>query len=78
MNATAKDLRTRTRALLEAVERGEEVIITYRGRPRARLVAPEAAARAEGDVAALFGIWRDYDETMDVDAYVRLLRQSRQ
>jgi len=78
MNATAKDLRTHTRELLEAVDRGEEVVITYRGSPRARLVAPATVPREDGEAPALFGLWRDYEAVRDVGAYVRRMRRTRQ
>ena len=38
MNVTTKALRTQAREILDCVERGEPVIITYRGKPRAKLV----------------------------------------
>jgi len=38
MRATAKDLRFQSRELLNTVNRGEEVVITYRGKPCAKLV----------------------------------------
>lgn len=44
MEATTKDLRLRTKELISATDRGERVIITYRGKPRAQLVP-----LAEGD-----------------------------
>ena len=37
MQATTKDLRLRTKEILAASQRGEEVIITFRGEPRAVL-----------------------------------------
>jgi prevent-host-death family protein len=46
----AFEAKTHLSALLEAVEAGEEIVITRRGRPVARLVpahADEAARRAE-------------------------------
>jgi len=77
MHATAGDLRTHAKRRLEAVDRGEEVVITHRGKPRARLVPLAAAATEEGEVPALFGLWRDHEAVEDVGAYVRRLRQSR-
>ena len=41
MKVTTKSLRTRAREILECVDRGEPVTITYRGKPRAKLVAIE-------------------------------------
>jgi prevent-host-death family protein len=39
MKTTAKDLRFHTKELLDTANRGEEVIITYRGKLCAKLVA---------------------------------------
>jgi prevent-host-death family protein len=77
MNATAKDLRTHAKKLLEAVDRGEEVVITHRGKPRARLVPLATTPIQEGEAPALFGLWHDHEAVSDVGAYVRRLRQSR-
>lgn len=89
MEATTKDLRLHTRTLIAATDRGEEVIITYRGKPRARLMPlgganevresePVPYRDTSGEAASnpLFGLWRDQDES--VDDYVRRLRQSRE
>jgi prevent-host-death family protein len=38
MKATAKDLRFHSKELIETVKRGEEVVITFRGKPCAKLV----------------------------------------
>lgn len=79
MKATAKDLRTDTKRILDAVERGQEVIVTVRGKPRARIVALRTAKRAKRATgsAALFGIWKDRPDTRDVAAYVNRLRSGR-
>lgn len=78
MRATAKELRFRTKQLLEAVERGEEVLITHRGTPRARLVPVSHAERGEVKARrSLFGIWSDRNDLEDVDAFVDRLRRPR-
>ena len=76
MKTTAKDLRFHAKELLDTVSRGEEVIITYRGTPCAKLVAydEKSGKRSEGE---LFGIWKDYRATGDVDGYVKNLRKGR-
>ena len=78
MNATAKDLRFHSRALLAAVSRGEEVVITFHGKPMARMVAMKAEKikPVKGKYAA-FGMWSDRPEMADVKAYVRSLRRGR-
>ncbi len=78
MHATSKDLRFHTKELLDTVERGEEVIITYRGKPRAKLI-PIQNENSEFDDEEnhLFGIWEDNDSVQNVDEYVRKLRKGR-
>lgn len=75
MNATAKDLRFHSRELLDTVGRGEEVVITYRNKPCARLVPYCKQEKAEAN--ELFGIWKDNEAVQDVDGYVRNLRKGR-
>ncbi|THB63386.1 MAG: type II toxin-antitoxin system prevent-host-death family antitoxin [Gammaproteobacteria bacterium] len=74
MRATAKDLRFHSAELLNTVKRGEEVIITYRGKPCAKLVPIDDENIADDE---LFGMWRDNAEVDDVDGYVRNLRKGR-
>ena len=76
MKATAKDLRFNSKGLLETVNRGEEVIITFRGKPCAKLVPYEGENGRNADIE-LFGIWKDNDRIHNVNAYVRGLRKGR-
>ena len=79
MNTTAKNLRIHTREILEAVERGQEVVITVRGKPRAKIVpvrGRRTAAKAK-KTSPLFGIWKDHAETRNVLEYVNRLRSGR-
>jgi prevent-host-death family protein len=77
MKATAKDLRIHAKRLLDAVERGEEVLITYRGEPRARLIPAGTPEGKERRPTSLFGLWKDRPETSDVESYLDHLRQGR-
>ena len=80
MEVSAKSLRTRVGELLACVDRGETVVVTYRGKPRARLVGlgPAAVPRGARDsVAAGFGMWKDREDIADVDAFVSALRRPR-
>ncbi len=59
MKATAKDLRIHSKGLLDALSREEDVVITFRGKPCARLVPYETtdkATVAEDESDDLFGI----------------------
>ena len=77
MKATAKDLRFHSKELLDTVNRGEEVIITYRGKPYAKIVPLETRQKKRKTINELFGIWKDYDNIKDVEKYVRDLRKKR-
>lgn len=76
MKATAKDLRFRSKVLIDAVNRGEEVVITFRGKPCAKLVPYQETKKQTGK-NELFGIWKDNDTVQNVDEYVRNLRKGR-
>lgn len=76
MQATAKDLRFHTKEILEAADRGEEVVITYRGKPYVKIV-PIEKAQSTDQTSSLFGIWRERSGLDDVGSYVRSLRKGR-
>ncbi len=76
MKATAKDLRFNSKVLIESVSRGEEVVITFRGKPCAKLV-PYQEIKQQTEKNELFGIWHDNDTVKNVDEYVRSLRKGR-
>ena len=77
MKATAKDLRFHSKEILETVARGEEVIITFRGKPQAKLVPFEKDAQDTKEKNSIFGIWKDNKKTMDVERAVRKMRRGR-
>ncbi len=77
MQATAKDLRFHSTELLNTVKRGEEVIITYRGKPCAKLVPIVTEESISVEPNELFGIWKNNDKTENVASYVRAIRKSR-
>ena len=80
MEVTAKALRSRIGALLACLDRGETVTITYRGKPRARLVGikqkNDPVSPDAGSFPA-FGMWKDRDDMADVGTHVRDLRKVR-
>ena len=79
MEVTAKALRGRVGELLACVDRGERVVISYRGKPRAVLVRVQEGSRPVETATALpgFGMWKDRADMEDVDGYVRDLRRPR-
>ncbi len=77
MYSTAKELRFHTKELLESVSRGEEVIITFRGKPYAKLVPIKESKKNQENAKELFGIWKDRTDLENVDSYVRKIRKER-
>ncbi len=80
MKATTKDLRLHTRELISATDRGEQVIITYRGKPRAKLVPLDESERTRPRPARnpVYGIWSDRQDMGPVEELVRKLRTPRE
>jgi len=76
MKATAKDLRFHSKELIDSVSRGEEVIITFRGKPCAKLV-PYQELKNKAEKNEIFGMWKDNDIADNVNEYVRNLRKGR-
>ena len=68
MKATTKDLRFRTKELLETVSRGEEVVITCQGKPCAKLIPfeKESGKNSKND---LFGMWKDHEHFSKAKEY---------
>jgi len=76
MRATAKDLRFHSKELIDSVKRGEEVVITFRGKPCAKLIPYQELKNKKGK-NELFGMWKDNEIGGDVNEYVRNLRKGR-
>lgn len=62
--ATAKDLRLRTRELLDLVRLGERVVVTHRGRPVAVLSPIAEAPEATEDLRPFDQAWADIVGTL--------------
>lgn len=74
MIVSAKDLRFKISMLFDVLTKGEDITITYRGKPKAKLVSIQDGNDEEKD-NSLFGLWKDRD--MDVDEYMREIRKGR-
>ena len=77
MKANAKDMRYRLRSVLGAVDRGESVYVTYRGKVRAKMIPAGPEEVSDSSTNPFYGMWRDREEMTDVDAYVREVRKGR-
>lgn len=77
MKASILDLLHRTRNVLRAINRNESVTVYYRGKEKAFLSPSRHRTDKSAKNHEAFGMWRDKDETTDVDGYVRSLRKGR-
>ena len=75
MIATAKDLRFNISQLFDTLSKGEDIIITYRGKQKAKLISTEYSTTNEKKDDLIFGMWKDRD--ISVDDTVRNLRKRR-
>jgi prevent-host-death family protein len=79
MNISTKELRERPAKAISLAIDGQEVIITYRGKPAVRIIPfvnEELAHSADSET--IFGLWRDRTDLNDVASHVRDLRKERQ
>ena len=76
MQATSKDLRFHTKEILDAAKRGEEVVITFHGKPYAKIV-PISEPKRENKENEFCGMWKDRTDMDNVEKYVRKLRKRR-
>jgi antitoxin (DNA-binding transcriptional repressor) of toxin-antitoxin stability system len=78
MNATVLELRKKMKDILAAIDRNEQVTLTYRGRKKA-VIVPCIDAAETGQTAdhPAFGMWADRNDLIDVDDFVRKLRKGR-
>jgi len=74
MTVSAKDLRFKISMLFDVLTKGEDITITYRGKPKAKLISFDSLTNDKKD-DALFGLWKD--RTEDVDTLVRNMRKGR-
>ena len=76
MQATLKQLRRDTGAVVRAIGRGENVVVTSRGKPVARMTPMDAEKTVEK--SELFGVWKDNEGVASVQGYVDKVRKGRQ
>lgn len=77
MEISARDLRIRTAEVLRAVQEGEVVTLTYRGRPVAQIHPLDQPAEPALAAADAFGMWRNRDDLKEVRDWVRESRRRR-
>ena len=78
MRVTTKELRIQPGRILDQVVNGEEITITYRGKPMAKIIPFTGEQSNEADDNDIFGMWQNHDNQKNVEETVRDLRKGRQ
>ncbi|MDR2745878.1 MAG: type II toxin-antitoxin system prevent-host-death family antitoxin [Treponema sp.] len=77
MEITTKQLRIQPGRIISQVNNGQEIIITYRGKPSAKIIPLEWENLKQDHDNELFGIWKDREDINDVNQYIRNMRKGR-
>jgi prevent-host-death family protein len=73
---TARELRAKTSEILQETRKGNEVLITLRGKPAA-ILKPLENREERGFKRIGFGLWRDRDDMKDPCGWVEERRSER-
>lgn len=76
MNTTIRQLRAETKNIIETVMKGEEVIITNRGKACAKIVPIDQGSKPTSH-EEIYGLWKDRKDIKNPSEYVRRLRKGR-
>ncbi len=80
MEVTAKELRGKPGQIIEQAARGTEVVITIRGKKKAKLIPYKNKSERKDThdkEDKIFGLWEDHRDLESVEGYVRLKRRRR-
>lgn len=77
MEVTTKELRIQPGKIIEQVSVGQEITVTYRGKPLAKIIPFQPAIDTDQDTS-IFGMWKTHKNVLSVEAQVRDLRKGRQ
>ena len=81
MEISTKQPRMQPGRIITMVNNGQNVTITYRGKPSVKIIP--VTDRKDIDMKKfdsedeLFGIWKNREDTKDVDQYIRNMRKGR-
>ena len=79
MVITTEQLKIQPEMIISEVNKGQEITITWQGKPSARIIPFVDVKNGSADVSSdeLFGIWKDREDIEDIEQYVRNMRKSR-
>ncbi len=79
MEVTTKELREKPGKIIAEVNRGLEIVVTYRGKALAKIVPYQTKRKDDTEKIEenLFGIWKDRKDIGNPQDYVESLRKER-
>jgi len=77
MEVTTKELRIQPGKIIDQVSIGQEITVTYRGKPVVKII-PFKSETAENENSSIFGMWEKHEKDESVEEKVRDLRKGRQ
>jgi len=79
MEVTAKQLRVQPGKIMARAHSGQEITITYRGKPHVKIVpiVNKKKLETEGTGNELFGLWKNREGSESVEQTVRNMRKGR-
>ncbi|MDR0303018.1 MAG: type II toxin-antitoxin system prevent-host-death family antitoxin [Treponema sp.] len=79
MTITAKQLETQPGRIISQAANGQEITITYRGKPRVKIIPITGRKThfSEEPENELFGIWKNREDAENVEQFVRNIRKGR-
>jgi len=81
MIISTKQLRMQPGRIISMVKNGQDVTITYRGKPSAKIISimnrKDTGMKEFDSENELFGLWKKRKDTENVEQYVRNIRKGR-
>jgi prevent-host-death family protein len=79
MQISTKQLRIQPGRIISHVSNGQEVTVTYRGKPSAKIIPINTGSKValEDTKDELFGIWKNREDMDNVEQYIRNKRKGR-
>ena len=81
MEISTKQLRMQPGRIISMVNNGQDVTITYRGKPSAKIIPiverKDINTKEFDSEGEIFGLWKNRKDTADVEQYIRNMRKGR-
>jgi len=77
MEVTTKELRIQPGKIIDQVSVGQEITVTYRGKPLAKIIPFQSSLNTD-QASSIFGMWKSHENDQSVEDQVRNLRKGRQ